>query len=116
MNYVCTEMIYDIPQETAPWGVFEVIKELIADNLAPSQPRPQSTMFRRLFGYMFGDNRQGQNVPLTSPFLTKLVVSDQVTLCYHHIIVLYCSDIDHQHNVCLHQPGVPGKPSGTSGV
>ena len=71
-------MTYDIPEETEPWGVLEVIQALVYDNLAPDQPRPQSTLFRRLFGYMFGGNRLGQNIQLTSPFLTKLTVSNKV--------------------------------------
>ena len=95
VNYACTEMIYDMPEETEPWGVLEVIRELVLDNLAPAQPRPQSTMFRRLFGYMFGANREAQNLQLTTPFFTKLAVSDKViiTLLYYCTIVLlyYCT-------------------------
>ena len=91
VNYACTEMNYAIPEETEPWGVYRVITTLIFDNLDPSQPRPQSTMFRRLFGYMFGANREGQNLQLTTPFFTKLAVSDKViiTLLYYCTIVLF---------------------------
>ena len=118
VNYACTEMTYNVPEETEPWGVLEVIRALVYDNLAPAEPRPQSTMFRRLFGYMFGDNREGQNIQLTTPFFTKLAVSDKVTVCNHHIVLLYCCIvlIDHQHHVCIHQSGVPVKPSGAFGV
>ena len=80
LNYACTEMKYNIPEETEPWGVYGVITTLIFDNLAPSQPRPQSTMFRRLFRYLGGDNSQGQKIEMTTPIWTKLLVSDEVTL------------------------------------
>ena len=87
MNYACTEMTYDIPEKTEPWGVLEVIKVLVYDNLAPAEPRPQSTMFRRLFGYMFGDNKLAQNIQLTTPFLNKLDVSDKVIVCSYNIVI-----------------------------
>ena len=80
-NYACTEMSYDIPQETEPWGVWGVISAFISDNLAPSEPRPQSTMFRRLFRYIGGENRPGQKMEMTRPVWTKLVVSEEVTVC-----------------------------------
>ena len=91
-------MTYDIPQETEPWGVWGVISAFISDNLSPSEPRPQSTMFRRLFRYIGGENRpgnifkrlykyiggenrQGQKMEMTRPVWTKLVVSEEVTVC-----------------------------------
>ena len=85
VNYACTEMKYDVPEETEPWGVYGVITALIFDNLDPSQPRPQSTMFRRLFGYLGGDNKQAQKIEMTTPIWTKLVVSDEVTVCNDYI-------------------------------
>ena len=39
VNYACTEMTYDIPEETEPWGIWGVVTNLISDNLAPSQER-----------------------------------------------------------------------------
>ena len=80
VNYACTELEYDIPEETEPWGVYGVITTLISDNLAPSRPRPQSTMFRRLFRYLGGDNKEAQKIEMTTPIWTKLVVSDEVTI------------------------------------
>merc|ERR1712130_796479 len=76
-NYACTEMTYDIPQETEPWGVWGVISAFISDNLSPSEPRPQSTMFKRLYKYIGGENRQGQKMEMTRPVWTKLVVSEE---------------------------------------
>ena len=64
LNYACTKMTYDIPRETEPWGVWGVITTLISDNLAPSEPKPQSTMFRRLFMNIRGENRLGHTMEM----------------------------------------------------
>ena len=48
-------MTYDLPRETEP---------LISDNLAPSEPKPQSTMFRRLFRNIRGENRLGHTMEM----------------------------------------------------
>ena len=56
--------------------------------ISPSQPRPQSTMFRRLFSYLGGENQEGQKMEMTTPVWTKLVVSDEVTDCTDEIIIV----------------------------
>ena len=122
LNYACTKMTYDIPRETEPWGVWGVITTLISDNMDPSEPRPQSTMFRRLFRYIRGENRLGQTMEMTTPIWTKLVVSEEVrgdfVVMRSSHLILHCSSgrSDSQHHVCSHHPKVPVQPPGSFGA
>ena len=65
---------------------YRLTKRMLA--ISPSQPRPQTTMFRRLFSYLGGENQEGQKMEMTTPVWTKLVVSDEVTDCTDEIIIV----------------------------
>ena len=79
VNYACTEMTYDSPddEDSEEWGLERAIKWMT--NKKSWKDRPQSKMFMRLFRYIAGVNKDSQEIEMTVPVWSKMVVS-QVSL------------------------------------
>merc|ERR1719190_246385 len=73
--YACTEMTYDAPddEDTEEWGLERAIKWMT--NKKSWKDRPQSKMFMRLFRYIAGVNKDSQEIEMTVPVWSKMVVS-----------------------------------------
>ena len=88
--YACTEMTYDAPddEDSEEWGLERAIKWMT--NKKSWKDRPQSKMFMRLFRYIAGVNKDSQEIEMTVPVWSKMVVS-QVSLSStfkQHCIIL----------------------------
>merc|ERR1711990_294568 len=75
VNYACTEMTYDAPddEDSEEWGLERAIKWMT--NKKSWKDRPQSKMFMRLFRYIAGVNKDSQEIEMTVPVWSKMVVS-----------------------------------------
>jgi len=75
VNYACTEMTYDAPddEDSEEWGLERAIKWMT--NKKSWKDRPQSKMFMRLFRYIAGVNKESQEIEMTVPVWSKMVVS-----------------------------------------
>merc|ERR1712228_88268 len=73
--YACTEMTYDAPddEDSEEWGLERAIKWMT--NKKSWKDRPQSKMFMRLFRYIAGVNKDSQEIEMTVPVWSKMVVS-----------------------------------------
>ena len=79
VNYACTEMTYDAPddEDSEEWGLERAIKWMT--NKKSWKDRPQSKMFMKLFRYIAGVNKDSQEIEMTVPVWSKMVVN-QVSL------------------------------------
>ena len=75
VNYACTEMTYDAPddEDSEEWGLERAIKWMT--NKKSWKDRPQSKMFMKLFRYIAGVNKESQEIEMTVPVWSKMVVS-----------------------------------------
>merc|ERR1711997_39089 len=75
--YACTEMTYDTPddEEGEEWSLERVMKWMT--NKKSWKDRPQSKMFMKLFRYIAGVNKESQEMEMTVPVWSKMVVSEQ---------------------------------------
>ena len=82
--YACTEMTYDAPddEDSEEWGLERAIKWMT--NKKSWKDRPQSKMFMKLFRYIAGVNKDSQEIEMTVPVWSKMVVS-QVAVCVLNI-------------------------------
>merc|ERR1712088_735557 len=73
--YACTEMTYDAPddEDSEEWGLERAIKWMT--NKKSWKDRPQGKMFMRLFRYIAGVNKDSQEIEMTVPVWSKMVVS-----------------------------------------
>merc|ERR1711997_260487 len=115
--YACTEMTYDAPddEDSEEWGLERAIKWMT--NKKSWKDRPQSKMFMRLFRYIAGVNKDSQEIEMTVPVWSKMVVS-QVSLWStfkQHCIILTLGWKDNQRHVLLHYQRIPVQPSRTRG-
>merc|ERR1712242_305685 len=69
------EMTYDSPddEDSEEWGLERAIKWMT--NKKSWKDRPQSKMFMRLFRYIAGVNKDSQEIEMTVPVWSKMVVS-----------------------------------------
>ena len=76
--YACTEMTYDMPddEEGEEWSLEKVMRWMT--NKKSWKERPQSKMFMRLFRYIAGVNKESQEIEMTVPVWSKMVVSEEV--------------------------------------
>merc|ERR1712045_419194 len=67
--YACTEMTYDTPddEDSGEWSLETVMKWM--------KNRPQSKMFMKLFRYIAGVNKESQEIEMTVPVWSKMIVS-----------------------------------------
>ena len=82
--YACTEMTYDTPddEEGEEWSLEKVMKWMT--NKKSWKEKPQSKMFMKLFRYIAGVNKDSQEIEMTVPVWSKMVVS-QVAVCVLNI-------------------------------
>merc|ERR1711992_214614 len=75
VNYACTEMTYDAPddEDSEEWGLERAIKWMT--NKKSWKDRPQSKMFMKLFRYIAGVNKESQEIEMTVPVWSKMIVS-----------------------------------------
>merc|ERR1712020_392370 len=75
--YACTEMTYDTPddEEGEEWSLEKVMRWMT--NKKSWKERPQSKMFMRLFRYIAGVNKESQEIEMTVPVWSKMVVSQE---------------------------------------
>ena len=92
VNYACTEMTYDAPddEDSEEWGLERAIKWMT--NKKSWKDRPQSKMFMKLFRYIAGVNKESQEIEMTVPVWSKMVVS-QVMLGDNFQTTIHCIDI-----------------------
>ena len=77
--YACTEMTYDTPddEEGEEWSLEKVMKWMT--NKKSWKEKPQSKMFMKLFRYIAGVNKESQEIEMTVPVWSKMVVSEKVS-------------------------------------
>merc|ERR1711974_126086 len=77
VNYACTEMTYDAPddEDSEEWGLERAIKWMT--NKKSWKDRPQSKMFMKLFRYIAGVNKDSQEIEMTVPVWSKMVVNQE---------------------------------------
>ena len=92
VNYACTEMTYDSPddEDSEEWGLERAIKWMT--NKKSWKDRPQSKMFMKLFRYIAGVNKDSQEIEMTVPVWSKMVVS-QVMFGGSLLTTIHCIDI-----------------------
>merc|ERR1712029_536626 len=75
--YACTEMTYDTPddEEGEEWSLERVMRWMT--NKKSWKERPQSKMFMRLFRYIAGVNKESQEIEMTVPVWSKMVVNKE---------------------------------------
>merc|ERR1711878_51082 len=75
VNYACTEMTYDTPddEEGEEWSLERVMRWMT--NKKSWKDRPQSKMFMKLFRYIAGVNKDSQEIEMTVPVWSKMVLS-----------------------------------------
>merc|ERR1712115_143797 len=75
--YACTEMTYDTPddEEGAEWSLEKVMKWMT--NKKSWKEKPQSKMFMKLFRYIAGVNKESQEIEMTVPVWSKMVVNEE---------------------------------------
>merc|ERR1712060_729433 len=75
--YACTEMTYDTPddEDSGEWSLETVMKWMT--NKKSWKNRPQSKMFMKLFRYIAGVNKESQEIEMTVPVWSKMVVNEE---------------------------------------
>merc|ERR1711910_7109 len=75
--YACTEMTYDTPddEEGEEWSLGKVMKWMT--NKKSWKEKLQSKMFMKLFRYIAGVNKESQEIEMTVPVWSKMVVSEK---------------------------------------
>merc|ERR1712228_375892 len=75
--YACTEMTYDTPddEDSGEWSLERVMRWMT--NKKSWKERPQSKMFMRLFRYIAGVNKESQEIEMTVPVWSKMVVNEE---------------------------------------
>ena len=73
MNFACTELEYEMDAEEADngeWSLERVMKWI--SNKSSWKKKPESKMFMKLFRYIAGVNKDGQEIEMTVPVISKM--------------------------------------------
>ena len=72
MNFACTELEYEMPEDTddGDWSLEKVMEWMSSQKKRKN--KPENKMFFKLFRYIAGVNSEGEEIEMTVPVISKL--------------------------------------------